>query len=119
MSSLYESNQVRVTSSVFETPGTQYPIRNIGAIKVYNYPIKFWTLGRIILTGLLLPVWGLGFLIIGYWAFLKFVLKRPEHFYGIIVVSAGSESKAYESSDRDEILQIQRALNDAIANIAA
>ena len=117
--SLYEGRNVRVTPSVFETPGTQYPIRNIGAVKTYHYDVRFWSVKKVLATLFLLPFYGLGLLIPAYWAYKKFVLKHPERFYGIVVVSAGTESKAYESSNQDEVSQIQRALNDAIAKVAA
>lgn len=117
--SLYEGQHVRVTKSVFEVPGTQFPIRNIGAVKVYNYEVKFWTFGKFLATVFLTPAYGLGLLIPAYWALKKFVLKHPSRFFGIVVVSAGTESKAYESANSDEIHQIQKALNEAIASVAA
>lgn len=116
---LFENSSVRVSHSVFEVPGTQYPIRNIGAIKTYHYEIQFWSIWKVLFTVAFIPFYGLGLLIPAYWALKKFVLKSPSKVFGITVVSAGTESKAYESFVQEEIELISVALNQAVAKVAA
>ena len=109
----FNNGSVVVTRNTFQVPGTQYPIRNIGAVK--TQVIKPDRKGPIIccIVGFfLIAAYGLGLLIIGlgiYW----WISQKTK--YCIIVVSSGTESQAYSSSNMNEINAIQSAINSALA----
>lgn len=108
----FDNGIVKVSRTVFEVPGTQYPIRNIGAVKTdTKKPNRKGPIICCIVGFLLIPARGLGLLIIGagiwWWISQKTIYK-------IIVISAGTESQAYSSYNMNEIMQIQSAVNSAL-----
>ena len=109
----FNNGSVVVTRNTFEVPGTQYPIRNIGAVKTQVVkPDRKGPIICCIVGFFLIAAYGLGLLIIGlgiYW----WISQKTE--YRIIVVSAGTESQAYSSSNMNEINAIQSAINSALA----
>jgi hypothetical protein len=108
----FDNGIVKVSRTVFEVPGTQYPIRNIGAVKTSTEkPNRKGPIILCIVGFFLIPVYGLGLLIIGLGIWL-WISQKPT--YWIVVMSAGTESKAYCSSNMDEIIQIQSAINSAL-----
>ena len=110
---LFNNGSVVVTRNTFQVPGTQYPIRNIGAVKTLTVkPDRNWPIICFIVGFFLIAVYGLGLLIIGlgiYW----WISQKTK--YCIIVVSSGTESQAYSSSNMNEIKEIQSAINSALA----
>ncbi|CAD5955003.1 DUF6232 family protein [Planktothrix agardhii 1029] len=109
----FNNGSVVVTRNTFQVPGTQYPIRNIGAVKTLTVkPDRNWPIICFIVGFFLIAVYGLGLLIIGlgiYW----WISQKTK--YCIIVVSSGTESQAYSSSNMNEIKEIQSAINSALA----
>jgi hypothetical protein len=109
----FNNGSVVVTRNTFQVPGTQYPIRNIGAVKTLTVkPDRNWPIICFIVGFFLIAVYGLGLLIIGlgiYW----WISQKTK--YCIIVVSSGTESQAYSSSNMNEINAIQSAINSALA----
>lgn len=108
----YDNGVVKVTRNMFEVPGTQFPIRNIGAVKTLvvdpsrQGPIICIVIGVITLAA------GVGILLIGlgiWW----WISQKP--MYCIMVVSGGSETKAYGCKDANQIREIQSAINAAIS----
>jgi Family of unknown function (DUF6232) len=108
----YEDGLVKVTRSMFEAGSTQFPIRNIGSVRTLTEPPS--RKGPLICIGLgvlLIAAYGLGLLMIAagiYWWISQKTL------YYIIVVSGGSESRAYSSTDSTTIRKIQSAINQAL-----
>jgi hypothetical protein len=108
----YEKNSVRITRSLFEVPGTQFPIRNISAVRTNTIlPNRQGPIICIIIGILSLPVF-IGILIIPlgiYW----WISQKNK--YVIMLLTAGQDIEGYASIDIDEIREIQSALNAAIA----
>jgi hypothetical protein len=109
----FDNGVVKVTRNMFEVPRTQYPIRNIGAVKtMVEEPNRTGPIICCVVGFSLITAYGLGLLIIAlgiYW------WKSQKPRYWIIVISAGTESKAYDSSNQSEIREIQSAINSALA----
>ncbi|MGK7901449.1 MAG: DUF6232 family protein [Hormoscilla sp.] len=108
----YNNGVVRVTRTLFEVPGTQFPIRNIAAVKTRKInpdrkgPIVCIIIGVVTLAafvGILLIIGGIWWL----------VSQKPT--YWLIVVSGGSDLEAYASNDATQIREIQSAVNAALA----
>lgn len=108
----YEDGLVKVTRSMFEAGSTQFPIRNIGSVRTLTeQPSRKGPIICICVGVLLIAAAGLGLLLIGagiYWWISQKTL------YYIIVVSGGSESRAYSSTDSTTIRKIQSAINQAL-----
>jgi hypothetical protein len=112
---IFDNGVVKVTKTIFQVPGTQYPIRNIGAVRTrLEKPSRKGPIICCIIGFFLIAAYGLGFLIIGLgiWWWMS---QKP--MYYIIVSSAGTDSEAYCSSNMNEIMQIQEAINSAIAEL--
>ncbi|MBZ8179746.1 DUF6232 family protein [Oscillatoria salina] len=109
----YDNGVVRVTRNMFEVPSTQFPIRNIAAVKtLIENPSRKGPIICIVLGVFLLIFYGLGLLLIGlgiwWW-------RSQKSTYWIVVVSGGSESRAYASTDFKQIREIQSAVNSALS----
>ena len=107
----YDDGIVRVTRSLFEAGSTQFPIRNIGSVRILTEepnrkgPIICIILGVVLLAafvGIILIAAGI------YWWSVQ------KNLYYIVVVSGASESRAYFSPDMDTIRKIQSAINSAL-----
>ncbi|MBD1921130.1 hypothetical protein H6F77_08500 [Microcoleus sp. FACHB-831] len=108
----YDNGIVKVTRTLFEVPGTQYPIRNIGAVKTsIETPSRTGPLICLVI-GVILLVAYVGILVIAL-AILWSISQKPT--YWIVVVSAGTESRAFSSRDPNQIREIQSAINAALS----
>ncbi|OIP71190.1 MAG: hypothetical protein AUK48_12795 [Oscillatoriales cyanobacterium CG2_30_44_21] len=108
----YDDGAVRVTRSLFEAGGTQFPIRNIAAVKTLTEsPDRKGPIICIVLGVLLLGAYGLGLIGIGLGVF--WWISQKELYY-IVVVSGGADQKAYVSPDVTTIRKIQSAINSAL-----
>ena len=111
----YDNGGVRVTKTMFEVPGTQFPIRNIGAVKtrVLN-PDRRGPIICIVIGFFFIAAYGLGLLLmgLGIWWWMS---QKPGHC--IVVVSGGSDVEAYGSQDASQIREIQSAINAALAQL--
>ncbi len=108
----YDDGTVRVTRSLFEAGGTQFPIRNIGSVQVFTEsPNRKGPIICIVIGVLLIAANGLGLIgiIVGvlWWINQKTI-------YWIDVNSGNSKSRACSSTDIDTIRKIQSAINSAL-----
>jgi hypothetical protein len=109
----YDRNGVRITRSLFEVPGTQFPVRNISAVKTTTIkPERKGSLICIVIGVFLIAAYGLGLLLIGLGIFWWTSQKIK---YVIMLITAGQDLEGYVSVNFDEIREIQSALNAAIA----
>jgi hypothetical protein len=107
----YEDGLVKVTRTMFDAGSTQFPIRNIGSVKIrVTLPERKGPIICIVLGVLLLTVFVGIFLIAAgiYW------WTTQKNMYWILIVSGSSEQEAYGSSDQNTIRKIQSAINQAL-----
>lgn len=109
----YDDGTVKVTRNMFEVPGTQFPIRNLGSVKTRTLPPnRKGPIICIVVGVLLIAAAGLGLIGIGLGIWWWMSQKNA---YLILVMSGGKEERAYSSLDSDTILKIQSAINQALA----
>ena len=108
----YDDGSVRVSRTMFETPGTQFPIRNIAAVRTLTEsPNRKGPIICVVVGVLLLGAYGLGLIGIGLGVF--WWISQKDLYY-IVVVSGGADQKAYVSPDSTTIRKIQSAINSAL-----
>ena len=111
----YDNGAIRVTKVMFEVPGTQFPIRNIGAVNTITIPPERKGPIICVVVGIfLIAANGLG--LIGIIAGVLWWISQKT-LYVIQVISGGSTQRAYSSHNLDEIREIHLAVNSAIANL--
>ncbi len=107
----YEDGLVKVTRTMFDAGSTQFPIRNIGSVKIrVTPPERKGPIICIVLGVVLLAAFVGIFLIAGgiYW------WTTQKNIYWILIVSGSSEQEAYGSADQTTIRKIQSAINQAL-----
>ena len=140
MTHIYDDGVVRVSRSLFEVSGTQFPIRNIGAVKKFKTsPDRTVPIG---LIGIGLGPYMLGFLLkflFGssngwdnaawtrfmlhpyWWICLGFVTlgiltwRSQEVTYHILISSSGSDVEAFSTQNVNRFAEILVALDEAIS----
>jgi hypothetical protein len=110
----YDNGEIKVTKVMFQVPGTQFPIRNIGAVNTVSItPERKGPIICIVVGIFLIAANGLG--LIGIIAGVLWWISQKT-LYVIQVISGGATQKAYASYNADEIREIQSAVNSAIAH---
>jgi hypothetical protein len=110
----FQYEDVRVTNARFVVGSQTFALSNITSVKSYEqspnrlWPIAFVIVGVIVVMGGAAPV-GLLFLAIGgVWWYLQ------KSLFQVRLATAGGETTALESEQRDYIQKIVEALNAAI-----
>ena len=107
----YEDGLVKVTRTMFDAGSTQFPIRNIGSVKIRVTPPERKGPIICIVLGVLLLAAFVGIILIAagiYW------WTTQKNMYWILIVSGSSEQEAYGSQDQNTIRKIQSAINQAL-----
>jgi hypothetical protein len=118
----FQSGDIAVTNARFIARAQTFAMRGITSVEGVetpaNYvgPVILSVLGLIMATGLLtgaiaLGIFGLLILAGGIWLFTR---QKPK--FAVVLRTAGGEVTAYQNTDREQIAQIIRALNEAIVS---
>lgn len=111
----YDQGGVRITRTIFEVPGTQYQIRNINSVRLFekkperNGPIICIVIGVITLAA----VFGILLIALGIWWWNS---QKPT--YTIVMNTSSGDVDGYNSANVEQVKEIQSALNAAMAQLA-
>lgn len=114
----FEQDGVQVTNARFKVDAQTYAVRNITSTAAWTKPQRW--LGALLcaVIGLMAVSGGRGgFGVAGFFLLLAAVLYwtgRPWHF--VLLSTASGEVKALKSRERDYILRVVNALNDAMVS---
>jgi hypothetical protein len=140
MTYIYDDGAVKVSRSLFEVSGTQFPIRNIGAVKRFqtspdrSVPLLLIGIGlgpyiidlvMKLFIGSLLGwhnvAWTI-FIFNSYWyIWLGFITlgiliwRSQEVTYHLLITSSGSDIEAFSTQNMKRFLMILLALDEAIS----
>ncbi len=109
----FSYDDVKVTSSRFISGGQTFAMNNITSVKsVEQKPKRFWA-GLLIFFGLcsLPSSWQTGVVIIGASVIYMFLQKTKFH---VMLATAGGETSALTTYQKDYLDQVVAALNEAI-----
>ncbi len=113
----YNADAIKVTNSRFMVPGKTYSIRNVTSVEFLRKrpslkgPIITIILGMVIFVAS--TVYQVG-LLVSAAGVLWLLLRKTV--YIVVLASASAETEALTSTDKDLVMRVVAALNDAIAH---
>jgi membrane-bound ClpP family serine protease len=108
----YESGNIEVTDKKFIVDSKTYVLSNLTSIDIDKKPS---TLTKI-LGSILIVLGALTFSIVGViLIIIGIIVFRIKTKYSVLLRTAGNENSAYTSTNKDEIIQIIKALNTSVS----
>ena len=109
----FDRGDVKVTNARFISGAQTYAMNNVTSVKPFvETPKRFWLIVALIVGVIMVPAnTVIGLVIIAASAAFLYIQKTKYH---LVLATAGGETKALRTYDRDYLNNVMEALNQAI-----